>query len=585
MTFTLEAIADLASLAPHCPEQISADLLQQILNEAGRFAGEVIAPLNVIGDREGSRLDNGVVRTPAGFKEAFQSYAAGGWNGLAIDPEHGGQGLPGVVATAVQEMFMAANMGWSLGPLLATAAIEALISHGTEHQRQNYLPKLLSGEWTATMDLTEPQAGSDVGALRTRAVRDGDRYRITGQKIFITYGDHDWTDNIVHMVLARLPDAPSGSKGISLFIVPKVLGRPDGSPGERNDMRVVSLEHKLGINVSPTCVMAYGDNDGAIGELVGREHEGLACMFTMMNGARLQVGLQGVGIAERAYQQARDYARTRHQGRDISGKVPGAVPIIRHPDVRRMLLSMKSLTEAARALAYTASASLDLARHHPDAGERERHQRRADLLTPVVKAWCSDIGIEVASTGIQVHGGMGFIEETGAAQHYRDARIAAIYEGTNGIQAIDLVFRKLARDNGAATTAFIGEILAVERQLAEARAPALAKFFAPLGAAREALEAATRAQLDALKRDAQHTAATATPYLRLFGIVAGGYLLCKGALAASLALESGGDSEFFSSRIAVTRFYLDHILPQASALLHTVCLGAASVVDIPESGF
>ena len=585
IAFTLEAVAGLPDVAPHFGEHAASDVVGQILEEAGKLASEVLAPLNVPGDRTGSVLENGVVRTPNGFKEAYQTYVAGGWNGLPFDPAFGGQDLPWLVTTAVQEMWQSANLSWTLGPLLTFGAVEALQTHGSEEQKRLYLPKLVSGEWMGTMNLTEPQAGSDVGALRTRAVPSGGHYKITGQKIFITYGDHDWTENIVHLVLARLPDAPAGSKGISLFLVPKFLVGPDGTIGPRNDLRVVSLEHKLGIHASPTCVMAYGDGGGAIGYLVGQPNEGLACMFTMMNNARLGVGLQGVAVAERAYQQARDYARTRVQSREIGAKNPDPAPIVRHPDVRRMLLTMRALTEASRALAYTAAASLDLAKRHPDAAERQRHQVRVDLLTPVVKAWGTDIGVEVASLGIQVHGGMGFIEETGAAQHYRDVRITPIYEGTNGIQANDLVFRKLGRDGGAAARAFLSEIAACEAQLGSASGDEVAAVRRGLAGGREALDAATQSVVQQMAQDPRHAAAAAVPYLRLFGTVAGGYLMAKAARAALAALEDGGDSGFHRAKLATARFYADHILSQAAAQLHTVRDGAASVLEFSEDQF
>ncbi len=587
MTFALEAIAGLPDVAPHFGENASSDLVGQVLEEAGKLASEVLAPLNAPGDRAGTSLENGVVRTPAGFKEAYKTFVDGGWNGLPFAPEFGGQDLPWMITVAVQEMWQSANLSWTLGPLLTTAAVEALHAHGTAEQKRLYLAKLVSGEWMGTMNLTEPQAGSDVGALRTRAVPDGTgRYRITGQKIFITYGDHDWTENIIHLVLARLPNAPAGSKGISLFLVPKFLVEPDGRLGTRNDLRVVSLEHKLGINASPTCVMAYGDNEGAIGYLIGEENEGLACMFTMMNNARLQVGLQGVAIAERAYQQARDYARTRLQSRELGARAPEPVPIIRHPDVRRMLLTMRALTEASRALTYTAAASLDLAKRHPDAAARRRHQARVDLLTPVVKAWSTDIGVEVASLGIQVHGGMGFIEETGAAQHYRDARITPIYEGTNGIQANDLVFRKLGRDGGAAARDFLAEVAAYESVLTRTSGDAFPVLARQLAAGRTALEQATGHIVASLEREPATAAAVAVPYLRLFGLVTGGYLLARGAVAATAVSGGNGAArDFYAARIATARFFAEHNLNQAASLLYTVRDGATSVLDFAEDQF
>jgi len=585
MLFTLEAVAGLPDVAQHFDGNAAPDLVAQILDGAGKLASEVLAPLNAPGDRAGSVLENGVVRTPSGFKDAYKTYVEGGWNGLPFHAEFGGQDLPWMVTTAVQEMWQSANLSWTLGPLLTTAAVEALTAHGTADQKRIYLPKLVSGEWMGTMNLTEPQAGSDVGALRTRAVRAGDHYKITGQKIFITYGDHDWTENIVHLVLARLPDAPPGSKGISLFLVPKFLVGADGQIGARNDLRVVSLEHKLGIHASPTCVMAYGDNGGAVGYLIGRENEGLACMFTMMNNARLQVGLQGVAIAERAYQQAREYARTRLQSREIGATSPDPAPIIRHPDVRRMLLTMRCLTEASRALTYTAAASLDLSKRHPDGGARARHHARLDLLTPVVKAWSTDIGVEVASLGIQVHGGMGFIEETGAAQHYRDARITPIYEGTNGIQANDLVFRKLGRDQGEAASNFLREITEFETALPVEHSD-FAALRRQLTAGRTALADATQVVVGLIKTDQRSAAAAAVPYLRLFGTVAGGYVLARAAKAAGERRRRGDDdAAFCDAKVVTARFFADHVLSQAAGLLHTVQQGGTSVFGLHDDQF
>ena len=455
IAFTLNELGLLDSVAvlPGC-EEVNEELAASIVEEAGKLARDILAPLNASGDKQGATVENGVVRTADGFKDAYRAFVDGGWPSIPFDPAYGGHGLPWLVTAAAMESWAAANTAWSLGPILTMGAVELLSAHGSDRQKATYLPKLVSGEWTGTMNLTEPQAGSDLGALKSRAVPDGDRYRITGQKIFITYGEHDYTDNIIHMVLARTPNAPAGSKGISLFIVPKFLVNADGSPGQRNDLRCVSLEHKLGIHASPTCVMSYGDNDGAIGYLVGEENEGLRCMFTMMNNARMNIGLSGLAIAERAYQQALDYARSRVQ----------FGPIIKHPDIRRILMTMKAQTEAMRAFAYDAAASLDIAKRHPDKAVRNAAKARIDLLTPVVKAWCSDSGVEVASLGIQVHGGMGYIEETGAAQHYRDARIAPIYEGTNGIQAIDLVTRKILRDGGAAARTYIAALRAGYRR-------------------------------------------------------------------------------------------------------------------------
>ena len=562
MRFTLNEIVNLAEVAalPGC-EQAAPDIVDQVLEEAAKLAGDVIAPLNAVGDRERSRLENGVVRTPKGFAEAYRSYVEGGWNALPFDPEHGGQGLPQVVSTAVLEMWTSANMAFSLCPLLTIGAVELLQAHGSPEQKRLYLGKMISGEWTGTMNLTEPQAGSDVGALRTRAVKKGDHYEITGQKIFITYGDHDMAANIVHMVLARLPDAPAGTRGISLFIVPKRLVNPDGSLGEMNDLRPVSLEHKLGIHGSPTCVMAYGDRGGAVGYLVGEPNRGMELMFTMMNNARLNVGLQGVAIAERAYQQARDFARVRVQGRVVGAKGDGPLPIIHHADVRRMLLDMRACTEASRALTYYVAACIDRARHHPYEEERKRQQRRVDLLIPVVKAWCTDLGVEVASTGVQVHGGMGFIEETGAAQHLRDARITPIYEGTNGIQAADLVGRKIARDMGKAAKELVAEVGAFNDELKQEPGDDITEIRSSLPFAVEALKNATNwisiATVDHMPR----VLAGSVPFLRLVGTVTAGWLLAKGALAARQALTQGKiDSRFLEAKLLTAQFFGEHRL-------------------------
>ena len=579
MRFALEEIAGIGEIArlPHC-EQASPDLVDAVLEEAAKLAAGVLAPLNHIGDQQGSRLENGVVRTPEGFKEAYRQYVEGGWNALPFDPEHGGQGLPMVLATAVLEMWNAANMGFALCPLLNVGAVEALTAHGTDEQKRLYLPKLISGEWTGTMNLTEPQAGSDVGALRTRAVPDGAHYRITGQKIFITYGEHDMAENIVHLVLARLPDAPPGTRGISLFLVPKFVVNGDGSVGARNDVRCVSLEHKLGIHASPTCVLAFGDNGGAVGYLVGEENRGMECMFTMMNNARLNVGLQGVAIAERAYQQARDFARQRVQGRPVTAKAAGTYPIIHHPDVRRMLLLMRAQSEAMRALAYYTAGAIDRARHHPDAERRAQQQRRVDLLIPVVKAWCTDLGVEIASIGVQIHGGMGFIEETGAAQHLRDARIAPIYEGTNGIQANDLVGRKLLRDRGAAATELLADMRTIDRRLEAAPGEDIAGIRPALALAIDALGEATSWMVETGAADLPHALAGSASYLKLMGIVTGGALLAQGALAAEARLKAGaGDAAFNKAKLMTARFFAEHVLATAPGLVPAITGGATTM--------
>ncbi|MGH7059330.1 MAG: acyl-CoA dehydrogenase [Stellaceae bacterium] len=560
MRFVLDAVAGSAEL--------SADILGPVLGEAARLAESVIAPLNQPADRVGSVLENGVVRTPAGFREAYARYVEGGWNGLSADPEYGGQGLPLLLAAPVGEMWNSACMSFALCPLLNLAAVEVLQRHGSDAQKQLYLAKLVSGEWTGTMNLTEPQAGSDLGPLRTRAVPAqgsgwGDSYRITGQKIFITWGDHDLAPNIVHMVLARIAGGPSGSRGLSLFLVPKYLPDENGAPGRRNGVRTLSLEHKLGIHGSPTCVLDYED---ATGWLVGAEHRGLEAMFVMMNNARLNVGLQGVAIAERAYQEARDFARTRVQGHPIGAAADaGALAIIHHPDVRRMLLWMRAGTQAMRALAYYAVALVE-----GDAAAR----RRAELLTPVVKAWCSDLAVAIASTGIQVHGGMGYIEETGAAQYLRDARIAPIYEGTNGIQAGDLVGRKLRHDRGMAAAELFADIettiVALDRPH-----PHLAGVGAELRRGLAALRAATSDLVGAAE---DRAAAGAAPYLEIFGIVASGWLIARQALAADRQITVGdGDALFLAAKIQTARFFAEHFLARAPGCL-AAALGGGTVL-------
>ncbi len=584
MKFTLETVADLGALAslPGLGEA-TPELVDQVLAEAGRFAGEVLAPLNRVGDTEVNRLEDGKVRTPPGFADAYRAYAEGGWTSLPFDPAWGGQSLPWAVATATQELWAAANLSFSLCGLLTQGAVEALAAHGTTEQRDRYMTKLVSGQWTGTMNLTEPQAGSDVGALRTRAVPEGDHYRITGQKIFITYGEHDFTENIIHLVLARTPGAPEGTKGISLFIVPKFLVHADGTLGDRNDLRCLSLEHKLGIHASPTCVMSYGEKGGAIGYRVGEELRGMEYMFTMMNNARLAVGVQGLAIGERALQQARRYAQERVQGRDATSRDAVPVPIIRHPDVRRMLMTMRATVEAMRALIYFTAATIDRARRIADPAERQSAQALAELLTPVAKAWCTDRGVEVASLGVQVHGGVGFIESTGAAQFYRDARIAPIYEGTNGIQAADLVGRKLLRDRGKAMGGLVEQI---GKTLAacpgEANAPGGA-IGAVLKSSLRDLESATSFLLASERNDASGALAGATPYLQLVGTVVAGWLFAIQSLAAGKALaEQRGDPAFLAGKLAIGRFYAENFMPHTGALARAATMGAQSVLALPE---
>jgi alkylation response protein AidB-like acyl-CoA dehydrogenase len=570
MRFVIERVIGLTSLqALPGQEGFTPDLIAPILEEAARFAGGVLAPLNHGGDVEGARLEGDTVHTPKGFARAYRDYAEAGWNGVPFDPAYGGQGLPWLLAFAVQEMWQSANMSFGLCPLLNQGAVEAIAAHGSAEQKAVYLEKLITGQWTGTMNLTEPQAGSDLAAVRTKAVREGDHFRLIGQKIYITYGEHDFTPNIVHMVLARIEGAPEGVKGISLFLAPKFLVNPDGSLGARNDLKCLSLEHKLGIHASPTAVMSFGDQGGATAWLIGEENRGLEYMFTMMNNARLSVGLQGVAIAERAYQQALEYARGRVQGRTLLGEAA----IFGHPDVRRMLLHMKVLTEAGRALTYYAASHLDIARRSTDEAERAAAQARVDLLTPIVKAWCTDIGCEVASLGIQVHGGMGFIEETGAAQHYRDARIAPIYEGTNGIQANDLVFRKTVRDKGAAAKAFVTDMQAVARQAHETEG--MTAIGAALEVALERLGSAIEWMAGA---EPVQAASGAYSYLRLFGLAAGGYMLAQGALAA-------GNDAFGAAKRAGARYYADGLLCQAGALCDAVTGTHDSLLAFPADQF
>jgi len=579
----LAGFADVAALPGN--EEVNLELAESIFEEGGKLAGGVLGPLNVIGDRQGSRLENGVVRTPEGWADAYKQFVDGGWNSVPFDPSHGGQGLPWLVSIVLQEMWTSANMAFSLCPMLTQGAVEAISHHASDALKATYLPKLISGEWTGTMNLTEPQAGSDVGAVRTKAVKDGDHYLITGQKIFITYGDHEMTDNIVHLVLARLPDAPAGVKGISLFIVPKYMVNEDGSLGQRNDLRCASLEHKMGIHASPTAVMAYGDNGGAVGYLVGEENKGLQYMFTMMNNARLAVGLEGVAIAERATQRAVAYAKDRVQSRDVAGTDATPVSIIHHPDVRRMLLTMKSLTEASRAIAYLAAASIDIAKHHPDPETRKARQAVVDLLIPVVKGWSTEVGSEVAAIGVQVHGGMGFIEETGAAQYMRDAKIAEIYEGTNGIQANDLIGRKLTRDGGVTAKAMIARMRDVDGKLAEGGAE-LAGLRAALADGVAALDSATDWILEAQKGDPRDAAAGAVPFMRLWGTVTGGWLLAQGAVAAKAELDAGeGDPKFLKGKIVTARFYGEQILPRASSLKAAATAGGKTVMELAEEAF
>ena len=583
LRFCLEHLCDLEELATRPGfEEATPDMVAAVLEEAGRFAGEVLAPLNWPGDREGAKLVDGKVELPEGFADAYARFVENGWPALDMPADFGGQGMPKAVGTAVNECWHAANIAFALGPMLTQGAIDAVEQHAPDALKATYLEKMVSGEWSGTMNLTEPQAGSDLSAVRTRAVPEGDHYRITGQKIFITWGEHEASENIVHLVLARLPDAPEGTRGISLFLVPKYLVGDDGTPGERNDLRAVSLEHKLGIHASPTCVMSYGDEGGAVGYLVGEENKGLACMFTMMNAARLAVGLQGVAIGERAYQAAVDYAKERIQG-GAPGR-DGRVAIIEHADVRRMLLTMRALVEAGRALSLVAVAAFDRAATAADEDERKAHQARVDLLTPIVKAWATENGQEVASLGVQVHGGMGYIEETGAAQHLRDARITTIYEGTTGIQALDLVGRKTLRDGGAAMRDLVAEMRALLPELEADEATA--DLAGPYTVAVDQGEAGLAWLLQHGGSEPAVPASVAVPYLMLQGTVCGAWVMARSALAASRALAAGAeDPGFLETKRLVARFYFDHVAPRAAAWLATVEAGSRGITDMANEAF
>lgn len=581
MKFALKEVVDIASLT-ELPNfsKVGLESLDDILDEAGRFFNEVISPTNRVGDLEGSKLNqDGTVTTPTGFKEAYAQYVDAGWGAISFDPEYGGGGFPWLVGIAVTEMLTAANMAMSLNPMLTQGSIHALTAHGDPNQKLAWLPKLITGEWAGTMNLTEPQAGSDVGALTAKAeLQENGTYLISGQKIYITWGEHDLTENIIHLVLARTPDAPPGTKGISLFIVPKFLVNDDGSLGEENDVKCLSIEHKLGIHASPTCVLQFGDNGGAIGYLVGDENSGMRYMFTMMNQARLAVGLEGLAVADRAYQQALEYALERRQGRRPETPKGESSLIIEHPDVRRMLMTMKAYVEAMRCLVYLNAKAIDIAHHHPDESEREQGRELTDLLTPLSKGWCTDLGNELTSLGIQVHGGMGFVEETGAAQHYRDIRIAGIYEGTNGIQAIDLVGRKLNMRNGDVVFELLTQIDETVTKLNE---KGLEEIGLPLKEANESLKTASTWLLESGAANGDAVLAGATPYLRMFGTTIGGWLMANSALSAQqLLTEATENTEFLQAKIETARFFAQQLLPQATGLLASVTSGSDSMFAI-----
>ncbi len=582
MLFTLREVGGLdAVCALPGFDDTTPELVEAILEEAARYAGEVLDPLNRQGDTQGARWQDGSVRAADGFGAAYASFCANGWHGMPAATAWGGQGLPTLVSTAVLEMWKASNMAFSLCQMLTLGAVEAIAHHGTRELQQRFLPAMVAGRWTGTMNLTEPQAGSDLAALRSRAVPEGDHYRVSGSKIFITWGEHDMAENIVHLVLARLPDAPPGVKGISLFLCPKFLVNADGSLGARNDLSCTAIEHKLGIHGSPTASMSFGDKGGAIGYLLGEPHQGLACMFTMMNHARLNVGLEGVGISERAWQHARAYALDRVQGRTL---VAGSPAIAGHPDVRRMLMDMKARTEAMRALAYFCAGQMDRAAHHPDAGERACSRTLVDLLIPIVKGWCTDNALHIASDGVQVHGGMGYVEETGAAQYLRDARITTIYEGTTGIQANDLVGRKLARDGGQAMAGLIERIDADARRLVESRDAALTQIGHALHSAAGTLEDGARWMRDTHTSNPARSAAGAVPFLRLAGTVLGGWLSARMAEAATAQLAAGGsDSAYLRAKIITAQHYGAHWLVLAPALRDMVVAGADSTLALDDT--
>ncbi len=583
MRFVLNELAGLAEIAK-LPgyEEATPDTVDAILEEASKFASEVLDPINYTGDQEGSVWKDGEVTTPKGFKDAYRKYVEGGWGALPVATAWGGQGLPRLVSTPVEEMWCSANMSFSLCPMLTQGALHALELRGSPQLQKTFLPKMASGEWTGTMNLTEPQAGSDLALLRTRAERQGDHYLISGQKIFITYGEHDYTDNIIHLVLARTPDAPEGVKGISLFIVPKFLVQADGSLGARNGATCASIEHKLGIHASPTAVLVF---DKAVGYLVGEENRGLETMFIMMNAARFAVGLEGVAIGERAFQRALAFAKERVQGRDL---VAGgnAVPIIRHPDVRRMLMLMKSQTEAMRALAYVAAAALDAAHLHPDKAARQRNQAFVDLIIPVVKGWCTETGIEVASLGVQVHGGMGFVEETGAAQYLRDARITTIYEGTTGIQAMDLMGRKIAREGGATVKEWAALMRKFDSELAQSKNADVQALRAALAAGVAAISDCVEYVLANAAKDPRAAFAGAVPFLKLMGITCGGWQMARAALVCEKKLaRKEGEQGFHAAKLTTARFYADHVLSQAPGLRDSVVKGSAAVMALSEEQF
>ena len=585
MLFVLEHIAGLPELANRQGyDHADLETVEGVLGEAARFMEEQLAPLNQKGDQEGVVVENDQIFHPDGFADAYARFVEAGWNGIALDESHGGGGMPWCVGLAVQEMMTASNMAFSLCPLLTQGAIDASSHHASETLQEIYLPKMVSGEWSGTMNLTEPHAGSDVGALTTKAVPQEDgTWLVSGTKIFITYGEHELSENIIHLVLARTPDAPPGTKGISLFIVPKFLVNDDGSLGERNDLRVVSSEHKIGIHASPTCVMSYGDESGAVGWMVGEENTGMGAMFTMMNNARLSVGLQGLSLTDRSYQQARQYSLDRKQGKAIGAQLEAgdSSPIADHADVRRMLMTMRANAEAMRCVMYANAAAIDFANSSHDETEREYWDAITALLTPISKGWGTDVGVEMTSLGVQTHGGMGYVEETGAAQHWRDVRIAPIYEGTNGIQAADLVFRKLPLGGGQVLEKFISEIGHLAEQLLED--DRLCSMGQALLDGKEQFREAAVWLGGRLAGQPNDAAAGSVPFMRVAGVVVGAYYLARSAQVARQLLDSGeGDSDFLNDKITVASFYAEQILPTVAGLVPTITQGADRFFTIPN---
>ena len=584
LQFVLEELADLGSVAKFPGfEEATPELVEAVIEEAGKLATNVLDPINWSGDQQGAQLVDGKVQAADGFADAYQQFVESGWCSVNFPEEVGGQGLPFLVQSAATELWNASNASFALCPLLTAGAVEALIAHGSPALKATYLEQMVSGNWTGTMNLTEPQAGSDLALVRTQATPEGDHYKIKGQKIYITWGDHEMSENVIHLVLARLPDAPEGVKGISLFLVPKFKVNEDGSLGERNDAYAISLEHKMGIHGSPTCVMSFGDNDGAIGYLIGEENNGLACMFTMMNHARLEVGMQGVGIADRSYQRAVSYARERKQGRAFGHE--GTTAIINHPDVRRMLMHMRAMTEAARAISFMSSHAHDVSHHSPDDGERAYYARRLGLLTPVSKAWCTEVGMEVTSLGVQVHGGMGFMQETGAEQYMRDARIFPIYEGTNGIQANDLVGRKLMRDRGESMGELLTELREFETAVENHANPSISSLRRGFSEALVAFEDATQYLLVSSNESPNAAASASFNYMMCMGVLVGGWLMIKSAVAAQAKIDAGSTDNFYTSKLATAQFYVEQILPRALAHKTAVMSGADSIMAMSADAF